>query len=224
MDDLRAQLLADRLACFTRLKGGFPIPLAGAVYWGVLAWAGQTLTLAGWLNLAMWSSGMIFPLALVFARLFRNDFLKDKTASGDVLLPTFISMFLFWPMLVASIWTAPELGPLILAIGMSLHWPVIGWSYGKTALYTAHAVVRAVVVFAIWVWMPDARLTLLPLSVAVIYLLSVAAILLEVRRTQTRFARARRGGAAPESFEAVKRPSLSSRAAASPSKARSAES
>jgi hypothetical protein len=148
----------------------------------VLAWAGQTLSLSAWINLAMWSSGAIFPLALLFARLFRNDFMKDQTAAGDVLLPTFVSMFLFWPMLIAAVWTAPELASLILAIGMSLHWPVIGWSYGKTALYTAHAVVRASLVFAIWVWMPSARLTLLPLSVSIVYLLSVAAILVEVRR------------------------------------------
>jgi hypothetical protein len=182
MDQLKAQLLADRLASFHRLKGGFPIPLAGAVYWAVLAWAGASLTLRGWMVVAMWGSGLIFPLALLFAKLFRNQFMKDKTAAGDVLLPTFISMFLFWPMLVAALWTAPELAPLILAIGMSIHWPVIGWSYGKTLLYTAHAVVRAAVVFVIWVWLPESRLTLLPLSVSAIYLLSVAAILVEVRR------------------------------------------
>jgi hypothetical protein len=182
MEQLRAQLLADRLASFHRLKGGFPIPLAGAVYWAMLAIAGLYLPLRGWMVIAMWGSGMIFPLALLFAKLFRNEFMKDKTAAGDVLLPTFISMFLFWPMLIAAVWTSPDLAPLILAIGMSIHWPVIGWSYGKTALYTAHAVVRAVVVFAIWVWLPESRLTLLPLSVSVVYLLSVAAILVEVRR------------------------------------------
>ncbi len=182
METLTAQLLADRLASFRRLKGGFPVPLAGAVYWAVLAWAGTTMTLSGWINVAMWGSGAIFPLALLFAKLFRNDFMKDKTAAGDVLLPTFVSMFLFWPMLAAALGPAPQLVPLILAIGMSLHWPVIGWSYGKTALYTSHAVVRAIVTYAIWTFLPDARLTLLPLSVSIIYLASVAAILIEVRR------------------------------------------
>jgi hypothetical protein len=186
MDQLRAQLLADRLASFHRLKGGFPIPLAGAVYWAVLTWAGYALSLRGWLLVAMWGSGLIFPLALLFARLFRHEFMKDRTAAGDVLLPAFISMFLFWPMLVAALWTTPALAPLILAIGMSIHWPVIGWAYGKTLLYSAHAVVRAIVVFVIWGWLPESRLTLLPMSVSVIYLLSVAAILVEVRRMKAR--------------------------------------
>jgi hypothetical protein len=183
MDNLKSQLLADRLASFHRLKGGFPIPLAGAVYWAVLTWAGYTLSIQGWITIALWGSGAIFPLALLFARLFKNEFMKDSTASGDVLLPTFISMFLFWPMLVSALWTTPQLVPLILAIGMSLHWPVIGWSYGKTALYTAHAVVRAIAVFVIWNWMPESRFTLLPLSVCVVYLATVAAILIETTRT-----------------------------------------
>lgn len=182
MDTLRAQLLDDRLASFRRLKGGFPVPLAGAIYWAVLAWAGTKLTLGGWITVAMWGSGAIFPLALLLAKLFRNEFMKDKTAAGDVLLPAFISMFLFWPMLAAALGPAPQLAPLILAIGMSLHWPVIGWTYGKTALYTSHAIVRTVTVFLIWALLPEARLTLLPLSVSLIYLASVAAILIEVRR------------------------------------------
>ena len=184
LDDLQARLLADRLASYVRLQGGFPIPLAGAVYWAVLTWVGVTSSLGTWLTVAMWGSGAIFPLALIFARLFRNGFMTDRTAAGDVLLPTFISMFLFWPMLVSAIWTAPALAPLILAIGMSLHWPVIGWSYGKTALYTTHAVVRSIVVFAIWNAMPEARLTWLPFSVCAIYLATVAAIRIDVARMQ----------------------------------------
>src|SRR5687767_2983162 len=170
VDDLKSRLLADRLASYARLKGGFPVPLAGAAYWAVLTWMGYTSSPGGWILVAMWGSGAIFPLALLLAKVFRNDFMKDKTASGDVLVPTFIAMLLFWPMLISAIWTAPQLAPLILAIGMSLHWPVIGWSYGRTALFTAHAVVRAVVVFIIWNWMPEARFTLLPLSVCLIYL------------------------------------------------------
>lgn len=180
IDELKARLLADRLASYRRLKGGFPVPLAGAAYWAVLTWAGYTLSVNGWITVAMWGSGLIFPLALLLAKLFRNNFMKDRTASGDVLLPTFIAMLLFWPMLAAAIWTAPQLAPLILAIGMSMHWPVIGWSYGRTALFTSHAVLRTLVAFAIWTWLPDARFTLVPLSVCVIYLVTVAAILVDV--------------------------------------------
>jgi hypothetical protein len=178
-DRLKAALLADRLAAYKRLRGGFPIPLAGTVYWGALAWLGTFADLPTWCMTAFIGSGAIFPLALLFAAIFRNPFMKDRTATGDVLLPAFISMLLFWPMIVGAVQVAPQLVPLILAIGMSLHWPVIGWSYGRTGLFSAHSIVRAVACTLIWLWMPDARLTVLPLAVAGIYLLTVIAIFID---------------------------------------------
>jgi hypothetical protein len=182
--ELKAALLADRLASYKRLRGGFPIPLAGTVYWAVLAWLGTQLSLGPWCTAAFFGSGAIFPLALLFAKIFRNPFMKDRTATGDVLLPAFISMLLFWPMIVAAVQAAPVLVPLILAIGMSIHWPVIGWSYGRTGLFSAHSIVRAVAVLLIWLWLPEARLTLLPLSVAVVYLFTVFALVIDSARVK----------------------------------------
>lgn len=181
---LKAALLADRLAAYKRLRGGFPIPLAGVVYWGMLAWLGTFLTVHSWCMIAFIGSGAIFPMALLFAAIFRNPFMKDKTATGDVLLPAFIAMLLFWPMIVAAFQVAPQLVPLILAIGMSLHWPVIGWGYGRTGLYSAHSIVRALVCLLIWLWLPEARFTLLPLAGAGVYLVTVLAILVDSARVK----------------------------------------
>jgi uncharacterized protein DUF7010 len=73
----------------------------------------------------------------------------------DALWPAFVSMLLFWPIAISAYWTYPQLVPLVLAIGMSIHWPLIGWTYGRTAIYTAHAVVRAVACFVLWNWWPQ---------------------------------------------------------------------
>ena len=181
---LKAALLADRLASYKRLRGGFPIPLAGVVYWGALAWLGTVAEIQTWCMAAFIGSGAIFPMALLFAAIFRNGFMKDRTATGDVLVPAFISMLLFWPMIVGAVKVAPELVPLILAIGMSLHWPVIGWSYGRTALFSAHSVIRAIVVLLIWLWYPEWRFTVLPFAVSGIYLATVFAILIDSGRTR----------------------------------------
>ena len=188
MEELKQRLLADRLASFVRLKGGYPVPLAGAVYWAALGVAGYQLNLHNWILAAFFFSGAIFPLALLLAKIVGNPFMKDQTASGDVLLPTFVSMLLFWPIAFAAFGTAPQLVPLILAIGMSQHWPVIGWSYGKTGLYTAHSLVRAVGSLAIWALLPEGRLTLLPFFVCAVYLATVAAILMAARREAARTA------------------------------------
>ncbi|MEL6362018.1 MAG: hypothetical protein AAFR21_13125, partial [Pseudomonadota bacterium] len=179
VDELREAVKSDRLASYARLRGGFPIPLAGAIYWAVLGVAGHVLDLATWANLAFFGSGAIFPLALVLAAIFRNNFMKDKTSVGSVLLPAFISMLLFWAFIVAAAQEAPSLIPLILAVGMSIHWPVIGWSYGRTSLFSAHAIARAIIPTAIWLLYPDERLTWLPLSVSAIYLATVVAMIID---------------------------------------------
>jgi hypothetical protein len=180
---LRTELRAERAAAYARLRGGYPIPLAGAVWWAALGVAGYLAPTPGlWIFGAFVTSGLIFPLALLFARLFRVDFLRDRTAVGDVILPAFISMLIFWPIAVSAWWSYSPLVPLVLGIGMAIHWPVIGWTYDRTALFSAHAVARAVACFAIWNWLPAHRFTLLPFAVSAIYLITVAAILADTRR------------------------------------------
>ena len=181
-DALRAELRAERNAAYARLRGGYPIPLAGAVWWAGLGAAGYALPPGQWIFAAFVSSGLIFPLALLFARLFRVDFMRDRSAVGDVILPAFISMLIFWPIAISAWWSHAPLVPLVLGIGMAIHWPVIGWTYDRTALFSAHAVARAVVCFAVWNWLPDHRFTLLPLAVSAIYLATVVAILADTRR------------------------------------------
>ncbi len=179
---LREQIRRDQLGSFVRLKGGFPFPLAGAVYWAALGVAGYYLPLESWNLAAFVFSGAIFPLAILLSKIFRSDFMKDSTATGDVLGPAFTAMLLFYAIAFPAYFAAPELVPLIVAVGMSQHWPVIGWSYGKPALYSAHAVIRAIGAAAIWVMLPDGRTTLLPFWVAAVYLGTVAAILIVWRR------------------------------------------
>jgi len=182
VETLRAEIRRDQLGSFVRPKGGFPFPLAGAVYWLALGVAGSYLPLKSWNLAAFIFSGAIFPLAILFSKLFRSDFMKDRTATGDVLGPAFTAMLLFYAIAFPAYAYAPELVPLIVAVGMSQHWPVIGWSYGKPALYSAHAVIRALGALAIWVWLPGDRTTLLPFWVAFVYLGTVAAIVMVWRR------------------------------------------
>lgn len=172
----------ERATLYTKLKGGYTFPLAGAIYWGALALLGQTASLKSWTMYAFIFSGAIFPLALMLSRIAGVNFMGEKSAVGSVLMPAFTGMLLFWPMAILAMWNAPELAPPILAIGMSMHWPVIGWSYGRPVLFSAHAVVRAILVMVLWMQFPSHRLVLVPASVAVVYLATVVAILYDVKR------------------------------------------
>lgn len=182
MQTLAVLLKQERLASYYRLRGGFPVLLAGATYWGVLTVAGYLSDEFTWFLIALLGSGAIFPFALFYAKIFRCDFMKDKTALTSVLIPAFVAMLLFWPMAIAALWEAPSIFPLIMAVGLSLHFPVIGWSYGRTALFSAHSIIRAAVVFVIWWKLPEQRLTLLPLSVTIIYLLTAVIVVFDSGR------------------------------------------
>jgi len=184
-DELRAAVRADQLASFVRLRGGYTFPIAGAIYWAALGFAGYHLSVGDWILVAFIFSGAIFPLAWLLSTLLGVHFMQDRTATGDVFGPAMTAMLLFWPIAFVAYGNAPQIVPLILAIGMSQHWPVIGWSYGKPGLYTAHAVVRALGTLAIWVLLPDGRFTLIPFWVAAVYLATVAGILMVAKREAT---------------------------------------
>lgn len=186
MSTLTEDIFKERIGAYRRLRGGFPVMLAGATCWAVLAVAGYAVEPRWWYLIALFGSGAIFPMALMYGAIFRNDFMKDRTAVTSVIGPAFVGMLLFWPIAIAAFWDAIDMFPLILAIGLSMHFPVIGWSYGRTALYSAHAVIRAVVVFLIWWKMPEARLTLLPASVSAIYLITVLAVLVDSAASERR--------------------------------------
>lgn len=186
-EKLKQHLKDHRVAQYIRLNGGIPIPIAGAIYWLVLAYIGTQTDLRNWVALALPLSGAIFPLALLFAALMRNNFMKDKSVIGDVLLPTFIGMLLFWPMLIIAIKSAaPETVIPILAIGMSIHWPVIGWSYGRTSLFSAHAILRALLVLFFWFTAPDHILIYIPIAVASVYIFTIIAIYLDVNHLKSK--------------------------------------
>lgn len=186
IEELRAAVRRDQLDSFVRLKGGYTFPLAGAAYWAALGVAGYSLPPESWNLVAFIFSGVIFPLAWLLSVLLGVNFMKDKTVTGDVLGPAFTGMLIFYPIAFAAFGHAPQLVPLILAIGMSHHWPVIGWGYGKPGLYSAHAIVRAIGAFAIWAWMPEDRFTLIPFWVAAVYLVTVVAILIDWRKEPAR--------------------------------------
>jgi len=126
--ELDAALQAGRLAAYTESRGGWPVPLAGAAYWGMLAWFGLRVDPANWSLLAAVMSGAIFPVAVTLAAIFRNPFMKVKGPDQGVVFMAMGAMLLFWPMAIAAMWNFNALTPLILAIGMSGHWPVFGWS------------------------------------------------------------------------------------------------
>ncbi|MGP1275406.1 MAG: DUF7010 family protein [Caulobacterales bacterium] len=185
--ELKTELTELRRESYGNLRGGYPIVLAGAIYWIVLAGLSRFLEPVPLLQTAFGLSGLIFPLAVALAWVTGNRFLKERNALSPLLVPAFIAMLLFWPMLfIAAAESSAGVVMAILAIGMSLHWPVIGWTYGRTALFSSHAIIRAVLVAWIFNAYPDERLTLIPLAVAACYLVTALIVFIDAGRVARR--------------------------------------
>lgn len=173
------QLLKEEKRNFLiRANGGISLPAAGALYWLALGLAGFYLDQSHWTYAALFGSGLIFPLGLLLSKPLKAN-LMVQSPLGSLFFPAFMSMFLSYPVSMTAAYYNVSIAPLAFSIGMSLHWPVIGWMYGSRICYV-HALARAILVTACWFVFPDHRFTLIPFVVATLYLMTVAGLSREV--------------------------------------------
>ncbi|WP_300527055.1 hypothetical protein [Maricaulis sp.] len=178
-----ADLLAERRRYFVEAGGGISLPVAGAIYWIALGILGSRLETREWALAAAAGSGMIFPLGLLLQGPLRANFMKAKSPVGGAAIWSIVAINLMWPLHFVIMDIDPELVSLSLAVAMTLHWPVIGWSYGsKVAI--AHAFARIAAASFVYYAMPDERLTMLPFAMAGLYLIAAAGMAAEVAWTR----------------------------------------
>lgn len=183
----KEDLDAERRHFYARSGGGAALPLAGLIYWAVLAWAGTALPVPTWTLLAFVGSGMIFPLGLLLAKPTGSDPLA-KSVFGGATFAGLAGVMMCWPLIMLASGAEPTLAPIALAIAMSVHWPIIGWSYGRLGLFTAHSLIRVIGGTAVWWLYPDQRFVYVPLVVVAAYAFSLIGILATRGRRETAYA------------------------------------
>ncbi|MBF6025226.1 DUF7010 family protein [Lysobacter niastensis] len=162
---------------------GISLPAAGMLFWLALGTAGYLLDPKAWGLVACFGSGLIFPLGLLLSKpLGSNLFVKDRPLSS-LALRAVVSINLLWPLHFAVYFADPQLLPLSLAIGMGLHWPIIGWMYGSNACFQ-HAFLRVGAASAVWFLYPEGRFTVLPFAVAAAYLVTIVQLKRELAAAQ----------------------------------------
>ena len=180
-DDFKTQLQNVKDQYYLDAGGGISLPVAGAIYWIGLAIASRYLDPANWAFIAAVFSGAIFPLGLLLQKPLGSPFMKAKSPLAGAGMMAVASINLLWPIHAVIFNAAPAAAPLTLALGMTLHWPVIAWTYGSRVAM-AHGFVRAAVVSVLWFALPEGRFDILPLAVATLYLLAAAGMRWEILR------------------------------------------
>ncbi len=173
------QLIREKRNLLIKANGGIALPAAGTIYWLGLMIAGIYLTPRNWFPIAAFTSGLIFPLGLLLAKPLKSD-IMIKSVFNNLLLPAFTCMLMFWSLAIAGASSDISFFPLALAIGMGIHWPIIGWMYGGR-VFIWHGIVRAVGCVVLWYLFPEQRFVIIPAFVAMVYFITVFGIRREVR-------------------------------------------
>jgi hypothetical protein len=160
LDELRADFLAN-----TTLS----MPIAGMIFWGVVALASLRLPPQNVALLVLFGSGMVFPLGVLIDRL-RGRTMRAGTGGNPVMGMFFQSLgmvTLLWPLVLVAAYTArdPNLYVLGGAILMGMIWIPYGWAADDRA-GMEHAIGRGILCYAAFLFVP-APYKALAISVAV---------------------------------------------------------
>ena len=116
------------------------------------------------------------PIAVAVSKILKADPFCTDNVLGQLVGYTHMSViFLSLPIVVMLSLIDPEAQILAMAILYCIDFYVMSWAFGSR-LFVLHAAVRTLLVTAIWFAAPGLRLSLLPLAVAALYLLTVVAI------------------------------------------------
>ena len=155
-----------------------PSPWRRRFYWAAIGFLGYRVPPHTWIFIAFATSGLIFPLAILLGRICRVDFLRDRTSISDALIPMLDPHAV---VLACSVLRLLDSTSTRAAHHGYRHVRRLA-DYGLDVwqarhLHFSHAIVRAVVCFILWNWFPATRFTLLPIAVSIIYLATIAVIL-----------------------------------------------
>lgn len=156
----------------TESNRALSMPLAGAVVWTAVGLMALVFSEKVAVYLLLFATGAIFPLALMFAKL-RNEKLVSGTSEFAKLMGMCVLMVnLLWALHIPLVLKAPEFVPLSLGIGLGLHWVVYSWII-QHPLGLIHAVLRTMLVVALWYLFPASRLATISAAIVACYALSI---------------------------------------------------
>jgi hypothetical protein len=167
LDELRTDFLANST---------LSMPIAGMIFWGVVAVASLRLTPNGLALLVLFGSGMVFPLGVLIDRL-RGRTMRSGTGGNPVMamfLQSLGLVALLWPLVMLAAYTArdPNLYVLGGAILMGIIWIPYGWAADdRTGM--EHAIGRGILCYAAFLFVPAPHKSLaISLVVMLAYLYS----------------------------------------------------
>lgn len=148
------------------------MPMAGAIVWLLVALISTQVNERFALVILLFASGAIFPLALLIARFRAESVISSENPLAKLMGSCVLMVNLLWALHIPLFFYAPNFLPLSLGIGLGLHWVVYSWII-QHPLGLIHAILRTVLLLALWLLFPESRLFAIGLGVVAVYCLSI---------------------------------------------------
>jgi len=155
------------------------MPVAGMLYWSVVAVASLVMQPLLVAYVVLFGSGMIFPFALLIDRVTGGNGIKRENAENPLLklfLRSIVMIALLWPLAILGAQAAKDPNLIVLggAVLMAIIWIPYGWAADDPA-GMQHAIGRSVGCYAAFVIAPDPyKATAISAVVVLSYLYSMA--------------------------------------------------
>ncbi|GEM_PF-2912609 len=174
MDTNKISDLQRDLAVRSHWNIGFFI--AGFLFWIYVAIVGSIFDLNTAKKYWLVGTFFIFPAAVLASKFVGADPFTKGNKLADLVGFTHMSVIaLSLPIVIASYLYSPELMLLVMGICYCIDFFVMSWAYG-TRIFGIHAVVRMLAITYVWFFLPELRLLLIPIIVALAYLITICLI------------------------------------------------
>ena len=175
-----AQFEAERRRLALATRKGIGMPVAGLLFWLVVAvilrWQEPPTALV----LCFVLTGLVFPVGYVITRLMGGDlFAKSPTLTPLGMQLAAMQLF-YWPVIIVVFSQAPEWTPFTLAVLFGSHFLPYGWLYRSRGYMFLTVSVAVVLSVAVLLRGSPLYLTV-PLLTAACYAVAVIILWLEVR-------------------------------------------
>ena len=148
------------------------MPLAGAIIWLCVGIVSLNLEFKISVYILLFSTGAIFPLAIVIARLRKEALISSVNPLSNLMGLSVLMVNLLWGIHFPLVFRAPEFVPLSLAIGLGIHWIIYSWVINHN-LGIIHAVLRTFLVVIAWFAFPEVRIFAVSIAVVLTYSFSL---------------------------------------------------
>ncbi|GAB6439616.1 MULTISPECIES: DUF7010 family protein [Bacillus] len=164
-----------------RTKRGFPVIIAGILFWIVASVTGVLLSEKQVVWVYLIGMGCVFPLGLMIATILKIDMFAKGNPLGVLAGLIGGINVLNIPLVLLAYFQFPEWLPFVVAMLIGVHFILYVWiyeskSYGLLSVGTVFVTSVCGILFA------EKGFTVIPLSVTVVYFLTFISLLIENKK------------------------------------------